>query len=228
MRLLLVEDDAGIAGFVKRGLEDAGFAVDWAANGARGCDLGLSRSYDCAVVDLMLPGLDGLSIVEQWRREGLRVPVLILSARRSVADRVAGLQSGSDDYLTKPFAFAELLARVQALIRRRAGALEPTRLTVGPLVLDLASHEATLDGHRLELQPKEFALLGYLMRNAGRVVSKAMILEHVWDLSFEPQANVVEARISRLRDKLDRPDQAGMIRTLRGVGYILEAPAHSA
>ena len=225
MRVLLVEDDAGIAGFVKSGLEENGFSVDWAREGESGLDLGLSRPYDCAVVDLMLPGLDGSSVIAQWRQEWVAVPILILSARRSVADRVAGLRGGSDDYLTKPFAFAELLARIQALIRRRAGAAEPARLTVGPLALDLGSREVTRDGRRLDLQPREFALLEFLMRNAGRVVSKTMILEHVWEMTFEPQANVVEARISRLRDKLDRPFEAKMIRTLRGVGYVLEDPS---
>ncbi len=228
MRALIVEDDGKIAGFTKRGLEEAGFAVDWVQDGRRGLAFALATPYDCAIVDVMLPELDGLSLIRELRGRGVQTPVLILSAKRSVEERVAGLHSGSDDYLTKPFAFSELLARVHALLRRAEGAKEPTRLVVGELSLDLLRHEVVRAGRRLELKPKEFSLLEYLMRSAGRVVSKTMILEHVWDYRFEPQANVVEAAISRLRDTVDRGFSRKMIRTLRGVGYVLEAERETA
>ena len=225
MRLLVVEDDAKIASFVRAGLEQAGFAVDLAEDGERGLALALSAPYDCAVVDVMLPGLDGLALIRALRARGVRTPVLVLSAKRSVDDRVTGLNAGSDDYLTKPFAFAELLARVQALVRRATGAAEPTTLSVADLTLDLSRRTVTRGGRRIELQPKELALLEFLMRNAGRVVSKAMIMDHVWNYNFDPRTNVVEARMSRLRDKVDRGFEARLIRTLRGVGYVIEAPA---
>ncbi len=225
MRILLVEDDAKIASFVAQGLRAAGYAVDHAADGEAGLGLALSQPYDAAVIDIMLPKLDGLSLIEAMRREEVSTPVIILSARGSVDDRVKGLQTGGDDYLTKPFAFSELLARVQALIRRASGASEPTRLKVGDLRLDLLSREVTREGRKIDLQPLEFSLLEYLMRNAGRVVSKTMIMEHVWDYNFDPQTNVVEARICRLRDKIDRDFTTKMIHTVRGVGYVLkEAP----
>ncbi|MGC8723158.1 MAG: response regulator transcription factor [Acidobacteriota bacterium] len=223
MRLLIVEDDPQIAALSKKKLEEAGFAVDWARDGEEGLSLALAEPYDCAVVDVMLPRLDGLSLIREMRKERVNTPVLILSAKRSVEDRVEGLHSGSDDYLTKPFAFSELLARIHALLRRATGAMEPVRLEAGDLSLDLLRHEAFRGGKRINLKPKEFSLLEYLMRSRGRVVSKTMILEHVWDYHFEPQANVVEAAISRLRDKVDRDFEPKMIRTLRGVGYLLEA-----
>ncbi|MEJ2367698.1 MAG: response regulator transcription factor [Acidobacteriota bacterium] len=225
MRVLLVEDDAKISAFVRKGLEQAGFAVDCAQDGEKGLTLALAEPYDCAVIDVMLPRLDGLALIKELRNHDVKTPVLILSAKRSVDDRVKGLYSGSDDYLTKPFAFAELLARVQALIRRATGVGEPTSLTVADLHMDLLKRTVTRAGERIELQPREFALLEFLMRNSGRVVSKTMIMEHVWNYNFDPQTNVVEARISRLRDKLDRGFERKMIRTLRGVGYVLEEPA---
>jgi two-component system OmpR family response regulator len=224
MRVLIVEDDRTIASFVAKGLRQAGLAVDHADNGPDGLDLALSEPYDVAVIDLMLPGLDGLEIIEQMRRHRIGTPVIILSAKRSVDDRVKGLQSGGDDYLTKPFAFAELLARIQALLRRASGTAEPTRLMVGALTLDLLTREVTRDGRRLDLQPREFSLLEYLMRNAGRAVSKTMILQHVWDYAFDPQTNVVEVLMSRLRGKLDGEFPEKMIHTIRGVGYVLKAP----
>ncbi len=224
MRVLIVEDDQRIAGFVAKGLQQAGLTVDRAGNGPDGLEMALSAPYDAAVVDVMLPGLDGLTLIERLRQEQIQTPVLILSARRSVDDRVAGLQRGGDDYLTKPFAFAELLARVQALMRRASAATEPSRLTVGPLTVDPLTREVVRDGDRLELQPREFALLEYLMRNAGRPVSKTMILQHVWNYSFDPQTNVVEVLVSRLRTKLDGERADRMIHTLRGVGYVLRAP----
>ncbi len=221
MRVLVVEDDLKIASFVIKGLGQAGFAVDHAADGETGLHLALNESYDVAVVDLMLPNRDGLSLIEELRRQQVNTPVIILSARRSVDDRVKGLQSGGDDYLTKPFAFTELLARVQALIRRAGNAPHPSRLAVGDLVVDLLTREVRRGGEKLDLQPREFALLEYLMRQAGRVVSKTMILEHVWDYSFDPQTNVVDVLVCRLRNKVDRDFAAKLIHTIRGVGYVL-------
>jgi DNA-binding response OmpR family regulator len=221
VRALIVEDDRAIAEFVARGLREAGFAVDQAADGATGLELALSEPYDVAVVDLMLPQRDGLSLIDELRRRGRTTPVLILSARRSVDDRVRGLQSGGDDYLTKPFAFAELLARVQALVRRATRAPEPTTLTIGDLTLDLLSRKVTRGGTPIELRPREFALLEYLMRNPSKVVSKTMILSHVWDYSFDPQTNIVDVLVSRLREKIDRPFDHKLLRTVRGVGYVL-------
>ena len=221
MRVLVVEDDAKIAAFITIGLKQAGFVVDQVADGAAGLALALTEPYAVGVIDLMLPQLDGLSLIEEIRRRQVNTPMLILSAKRSVDDRVKGLQTGGDDYLTKPFAFAELLARVQALIRRASGVTEPTRLKVGDLTLDLLTREVTRAGERLELQPREFALLEYLMRNAGRVISKTLILSHVWDYHFDPQTNVVDVLVSRLRSKVDKNHSEKYIQTLRGVGYVL-------
>ena len=221
MRVLLVEDDEKIASFVGRGLTEAAFAVDYAANGEDGLHLALTEPYDAAVVDIMLPRLDGLVLIEELRRHKISTPVLILSARRSVDDRVQGLQAGGDDYLTKPFALSELLARVQALIRRATRTTEPSRLTAGDLVMDLLTREVARAGQRLDLRPREFSLLEYLMRHAGRPVSKTMILERVWDYSFDPQTNVVDVLVCRLRNKVDREFQQKLIQTIRGVGYVL-------
>ncbi len=221
MRLLVVEDDATIASFVTRGLEEAGHAVDVAADGTRGLEMALHEPYDAAVIDVMLPGRDGLSLIEELRRRRINTPVLILSARRSVDDRVKGLQAGGDDYLTKPFAFSELLARVQALIRRSQGVTEPTRLVVGDLSLDLLARRVERAGRLIELRPREFALLEYLMRNAGRVVSKTSIMEHVWNYSFDPRTNVVDVLVFRLRERVDKGFDTALIRTVRGVGYAL-------
>jgi len=220
---LLIEDDDTIADFVARGLREAGFAVDRAADGAEGLDAALAQTYDVAVVDVMLPRRDGLSVIEELRRKGVITPVLILSAKRSVDDRVRGLQAGGDDYLTKPFAFAELLARVQALVRRASRTPEPTTLTVEDLVLDLLSRRVTRAGTVVDLRPREFALLEYLMRNAGKVISKTMILSHVWEYNFDPQTNIVDVLVSRLRDKVDRAFDTKLIHTVRGVGYVLRA-----
>jgi two-component system OmpR family response regulator len=218
MRLLVVEDDSKIASFVVRGLRQAGYAVDQASDGETGLALAESTEFDAAVVDIMLPRLDGLSLVRRLRAGRGRVPVLFLSAKSSVDDRVRGLQSGGDDYLTKPFAFSELLARIQALIRRATHSPEATRLSAGDVTLDLVTREVTRAGERVELQPREFSLLAYLLRNAGRPVSKTMILEHVWDYSFDPQTNVVDVVVSRLRAKID-PDRS-RLETVRGIGYI--------
>ncbi|MFZ1198745.1 MAG: response regulator transcription factor [Desulfobacterales bacterium] len=222
MHILLVEDDVKIASFIKKGLTSAGHVIDHARDGQEGLEMALSAPYDAAVIDIMLPKLDGLSLIETVRREKINTPVIILSARDAVSDRVRGLQAGGDDYLTKPFAFTELLARLQALVRRATGTAEPTRLKVADLTLDLMTREVTRGKRPLALQPLEFSLLAYLIRNAGRVVSKTMIMQHVWDYHFDPQTNVVEARISRLRDKIDRGFDTKLIHTVRGVGYVLK------
>jgi two-component system OmpR family response regulator len=219
MRILVVEDDKKIASFVVNGLKQSGYAVDHAADGENGLLQAQTIAYDAAVVDLMLPKLDGLSLIGQLREGGARIPVLILSAKASIDDRVRGLQAGGDDYLTKPFAFSELLARVQALIRRSSQAPEPTRLGVGDLTMDLLTREVKRGSEAIELQPREFALLEYLMRNPKRPVTKTMILEHIFDYSFDPQTNVVDVLVHRLRSKVDK-DKA-MLHTIRGVGYVL-------
>jgi len=219
---LLVEDDVKIASFIIKGLRSAGYAVDHALDGAAGLDLALSEPYDGVVIDIMLPKRDGLSLIRELREQKVNTPALILSAKGSVDDRVKGLETGADDYLTKPFAFSELLARVQALIRRAGGISDPTRLIVADLSVNLLSREVIRDGKNILLQPLEFSLLEYLMRHAGRIVSKTMIMEHVWDYHFDPQTNVVEARISRLRDKIDKGFEKKLIHTVRGVGYVLK------
>jgi DNA-binding response OmpR family regulator len=224
MRVLLVEDDGKIASFIVKGLQQAGFAVDRAETGTDGLHLGQTQPYDAAIIDLMLPDLDGLSVIKELRRHAIRTPVIILSAKRSVDDRVKGLYTGSDDYLTKPFAFAELLARIQALIRRATGAAEPTRLVVGDLVMDLGARQVTRANRTIDLQAREFSLLEYLMRHEGHVVSKTMILEHVWDYRFDPQTNVVDVLVCRVRSKVDREFPAKMIHTIRGMGYVLRLP----
>ncbi|HEV2391277.1 MAG TPA: response regulator transcription factor [Verrucomicrobiae bacterium] len=219
MRILVVEDDKKIASFVINGLKQSGFAVDHCGDGEEALIRAETIAYDAAVVDVMLPRLDGLSLIQQLRAGGKHLPVLILSAKASVDDRVRGLQAGGDDYLTKPFAFSELLARIQALIRRATHTPEPTRLVVGDLTMDLLSREVQRAAERIELQPREFALLEYFMRHANRPVTKTMILEHIFDYSFDPQTNVVDVLVHRLRSKVDT-DKA-MIHTIRGVGYVL-------
>jgi two-component system, OmpR family, response regulator len=220
MRILVVEDDAKIASFVVNGLKQSGFAVDRCAEGEEALAVAGTTSYDAAIIDIMLPKLDGLSLVRQLRKQGVRVPVIILSAKATVDDRVKGLQAGGDDYVTKPFAFSELLARVQALIRRATNATEPTRLVAGDLTMDLLNREVIRGGERIELQAREFSLLEYLMRHAGRVVTKTMIMEHIWDYSFDPQTNVVDVLVCRLRNKIDR--DKNLVHTIRGVGYVLK------
>ncbi len=222
MRVLVVEDDDKIASFIHNGLKEAGFAVDRASDGNQGLALGLEGVYDAAVVDIMLPGLDGLSLIERLRQKGITTPVIILSAKRSVDDRVRGLQIGGDDYLTKPFSFSELLARIQALIRRASRVAEPTSLRMGDLHLDLLSRQVRRGDKRIELPAREFALLEYLMRNQGRVVSKTSILEHVYDYSFDPQTNVVDVLVHRLRRKVDQGFEPKLIHTVRGMGYVLK------
>lgn len=219
MRILVVEDDKKIASFVVNGLKQSGYAVDHSADGEEALAQAQGIAYDAGVVDVMLPKLDGLSLIQQLRAKGVRMPLLILSAKASVDDRVRGLQAGGDDYLTKPFAFSELLARIQALIRRATQTPEPTRLVVGDLTLDLLTREVQREGEKIELQPREFALLEYLMRHPNRAVTKTMILEHIFDYSFDPQTNVVDVLVHRLRNKVDKGK--AMIHTIRGVGYVL-------
>jgi len=222
MRLLLIEDDKKIALFVKTGLEEAGFIVDHADNGKDGLHYALVETYAVAIVDLMLPGIDGLSIIMAMRNKGIKTPVLILSAKRSIDERVEGLKAGSDDYLIKPFAFSELLARVQALMRRLSMAEAVPELQVADLKLDVFARKVTRAGKEIDLQPLEFSLLQYLMSNAGRIVSKTMIIEHVWDYNFNPQTNVVESRICYLREKVDKNFSPKLIHTVRGVGYVIK------
>jgi len=222
MRVLLIEDDTKIASFIIKGLKAEGFAVDHAVDGDTGLHLAMTEPYDVAVIDIMLPRRDGFDIVASLRQAKRALPVIILSARGATEDKVKGLQLGSDDYLTKPFAFSELLARIQALLRRNRGASEPTRLEAGDLSMNLITREVVRQGRRIELQPLEFSLLEYLMRNAGKVVSKTMIMEHVWDYHFDPQTNVVESRIYHLREKIDKDFDTKLIQTVRGVGYVLQ------
>jgi len=221
MRVLVVEDDRKIASFVAEGLKQAGYAVDVAGDGAEALLLATATGYDAAIVDLMLPLLDGLSLIERMRAKRIATPVLILSAKRTVDDRVKGLRAGGDDYMTKPFSFSEVLARIEALIRRATRQTEPTSLSAGELTLDLLTREARRGDLALPLQPREFALLEYMMRNRGRIVSKTSILEHVYDYSFDPQTNVVDVLMHRLRMKIDKGFEAKLIRTVRGAGYVL-------
>ncbi len=225
MYALVVEDDERIRRFIAKGLRSAGHTVDTAADGNEGLSLLCMKQHDVAVVDLMLPGLDGLSLIREARRKGVTVPILVLSARASVADRIRGLQEGADDYLTKPYSFAELEARLQALLRRSGGQSETsTVLKVGPLVLDRLGRRLHRDGQEIMLQPREYALMEYLMMNPGRVVSKSTMLDRIWGISFDPQTNVVDVLVSRLRAKVDRNFEPKLIRTRRGMGYVLEVP----
>jgi two-component system, OmpR family, response regulator len=225
VRILFIEDDQVITSFVIKGLKEAGFVVDHAPDGEEGLHKALTDTYDMAIVDLMLPKLDGLSLISQVRQEKPTIPIMILSAKRSVDDRVKGLETGSDDYLTKPFSFSELLARINALMRRVTGTPSPTKFIVADLSLDLLSRDVVRAGNKIDLQPKEFSLLEYLMRNSGRAVTKTMIMEHVWDLNFDPQTNIVEVRISKLRDKIDKDYEKKLLHTIRGAGYILKETA---
>src|SRR5579863_1088383 len=218
MKILVIEDDRETADYLAKGLGEAGHTVDRAANGRDGLFLAGHESYDLLIVDRMLPGTDGLSIVRAMRGAGIETPVLFLTTRSSIEDRVAGLDAGVDDYLVKPFAFAELLARVSALGRRPRQAVLETMLRVGDLELDLAARTARRAGRRVDLQPREYRLLEYLMRHAGQIVTRAMLLEHVWDFHFDPQTSVVEVHISRLRSKIDRGFASELIHTIRGAG----------
>ena len=222
MRVLVIEDDDSIASFVARGLREAGYAADVANNGHDGLAKAQTGEYDAAIVDLMLPGRDGLSLVDALRKSGIHTPVLVLTARRSVEERVQGLQAGADDYLTKPFAFPELLARVQALIRRARGTPEPVEFTYRDLTLNRLTRRVAREGREIDLRPREFALLELLLRNPERVISKTMILSHVWGYDFDPGSNVVDVLVFRLRDKIDRGFTPPLLHTVRGVGYVLK------
>lgn len=222
MRLLLVEDEHEIQAFLGKALAEAGYEVDLAADGKTAEVLATANTYDILIIDLGLPDQDGINLIMQLRDMGVRAPVLILSARRSVDDRVRGLEQGGDDYLTKPFALAELLARLRNLLKRNAPQGETTRLRVQDLELDLLRREATRGGQALQLTPQEFVLLEYLCRNAGRVVTRSMILDKVWGMRIQPDTNVVDVHIYRLRGKVDGNHQTPLIRTLRGVGYVLK------
>jgi two-component system OmpR family response regulator len=224
MRILVVEDDKDVAGFVVRGLKEVGFVVDHADNGRDGLFLAASESYDAIILDRMLPGgIDGLRVLETIRGQKNSVPVLILSALGEVDDRVKGLKAGGDDYLTKPFAFAELLARVEALARRGKGESPVTKLVVDDLELDLLSRQVKRAGQKIDLQPREFRLLEFLMRHDGQVVTRTMLLEGVWDYHFDPQTNVIDVHVSRLRQKVDKPFPTPLIHTVRNAGYMLRA-----
>lgn len=224
MRILVVEDDKKIAGFIVKGLTEAGFTVDHAADGEKGLRMAQSEPYAAAVVDIMVPKRDGLSLIETLRKGKVALPVIILSAKRTVEERVKGLEAGGDDYLAKPFSFSELLARVNALVRRGVAAQpETTRFTAGDLTLDVITREVTRAGKPIALQSREFKLLEYLLRNHGRPISKVMILENLWGYDFDPQTNVVDVLVCRLRDKVDKPFDGRLIQTIRGVGYVLKA-----
>ncbi|MBI9107502.1 MAG: response regulator transcription factor [Spirochaetales bacterium] len=217
---MIIEDDAAISDFLMKGLREAGFTVESSATGEEGLGLLSDGDFDAAIIDIMLPGIDGLSVIEQLRGSGHQLPILILSARRSVDDRIAGLQKGGDDYLVKPFSFSELLARLQALLRRSGIKTEPGLMEALGVSLDIASREVKRDGVKIDLNPKEFSLLEYLIRNRGMVMSKTMIMEHVWGYDFDPQTNVVDVLISRLRSKIDNGTEMKLIHTIRGVGYV--------
>ncbi len=224
MRILLIEDDRQAAAYLVKGLKESGYAVDHAANAGEGSHLALQENYDAMIIDRMLPGGDGLSIIEAIRGRGNATPVLILSALGEVDDRVKGLRAGGDDYLTKPYAFSELLARLKALLRRRAGGVDG-QLRVADLEMDLLARSVTRGGTRIDLQPREFRLLEYLMRHSNQVVTRTMLLEHVWDYHFDPQTNVIDVHVSRLRQKIDKNFSAPLLHTVRGAGYCLRAPA---
>jgi len=221
MKILIIEDDKGIQSFVHKGLKEAGFTVDTASDGEEGYGLLMQEEYDAAVVDIMLPGMDGLSVIEKVRRKGIKTPIIILSAKREVDDRIRGLQKGGDDYLTKPFSFSELLVRIQALIRRSAAVMPETVLSCGDLTLSLISRKVERGGREIELQPKEFSLLEYLLRNKGRVLSKTLIMEKIWQYDFDPQTNIVDVLVSRLRSKIDKDFDKKLLHTVRGVGYVI-------
>ena len=224
MRILVVEDDAETREYLNRGLSEAGHIVDTADNGNSGLSLACDPKYDVMVIDRMLPGCDGLAVIQAVRDAGLSTPVLILSALGEVSDRVTGLRQGGDDYLVKPFAFSELLARLDALVRRTDIESTATRLVVSDLEMDLLAREVTRAGQHIELQPREFRLLEYLMRHQGHVVTRTMLLEQVWDYNFDPQTNVIDVHVSRLRRKIDRGFDAPLIQTVRGAGYVLRGP----
>jgi len=223
MRILIIEDDKKIAAFIAKGLKQAGCTIDTAPDGEAGLELALAETYDAAILDVMLPRRDGLSVVEEMRKEKVNTPVIILSAKRSVDDRIKGLQAGGDDYLTKPFSFSELLARVQALVRRSSPAAESaTLLQVADISMDLVKHRVERAGKPIELHNREWTLLELFMRHPDRMMSKTMILENVWDYDFDPQTNVVDVLVCRLRNKIDKEYPIKLLHTVRGMGYVLK------
>jgi heavy metal response regulator len=222
MRLLVVEDEAKVASFIKKGLEEEGYAVDIAADGEDGLALGLMRVHDLIILDIRLPKLDGLRVLQALRQDNVTAPVLLLTVRATIEDKVLGLDAGADDYLTKPFAFQELVARVRALLRRRVEA-EPTVLRIDDLTLDPARRTVARRGEKIDLTPREFALLDYFMRNPGRVLTRTMIAEHVWDYSFDTSTNVIDVYVNYLRKKIDTDREPKLLHTIRGVGYVLKA-----
>ncbi len=222
MRLLIIEDDRKTASFIKKGFKRAGFTVDHVSDGEKALSLLLSETYDVAVLDIMLPKLDGISVVKEIRKVGVNTPVIILSAKHSADDRIRGLNCGGDDYLVKPFLFSELLARVHALTRRKNYTIQDMQLNVGDIKLDIRTREVFRSGKKIELRAKEFELLEYFMRNEGIVLMKTMILEHLWGYNFEPQTNVVEVLVCNLRNKIEHKGEKKIINTMRGVGYVLK------
>jgi DNA-binding response OmpR family regulator len=221
MRMLVVEDDPKIAAFLGKSFQENGFSVDEARSGEDAWVMATTREYDAGIVDLMLPGLDGLTLIERLRERKVGFPIIVLSAKRAIEDRVLCLQHGADDYVGKPFAFSELLARTQAVLRRARGGSEPSRLEIADVVLDRFSREVTRAGKKIDLQPREFALLEHLMRNAGKALSKTFLLEKLWNYDFNPQTNVVDVLVCRLRNKVDKDFACKLIHTMRGVGYVL-------
>ena len=224
MHILLIEDDPSVAEYIIKGLRENTYSVEHAADGKRGLHSATNGNFDALIVDRMLPGLDGLSIIQNLRAGGDKTPALILSALGEVDDRVNGLRAGGDDYLVKPFAFAELLARLEAILRRQQVNTHQTRLKVADLEMDLLSHKVTRGGQVFSLQPREYKLLEFLMKHAGQVVTRTMLLENVWDYHFDPQTNVIDVHISRLRQKIDRGFDKVLLSTVRGAGYLLQDP----
>lgn len=222
MRVLVIEDESGVAGFLKKGLREASYAVDVADNGVDGLHLASTETYDAIVLDLMLPGKDGFTLLRELRGKGCTTPIICLTARDAVTDRIKGLDLGADDYLSKPFSFSELLARIRALLRR-GQTLSGNPIVVGDLTIDVLARDVNRSGKRIDLSPNEYALLEYLSRNAGQVLTRTMILEHVWDMNQDPMTNVVDVHINRLRKKVDTGFDAPLIHTIRGVGYVLRA-----
>ncbi|MCK5153034.1 MAG: response regulator transcription factor [Spirochaetales bacterium] len=222
MKILIIEDDSNIISFISKGLHEAGYVVDTAADGDDGYMKLLTNQYDAAIVDIMLPGMDGLTVIENIRSKKINTPIIILSAKREVDDRVTGFKKGGDDYLIKPFSFAELLVRVQSLIRRSSESHNIVSLECDNLSMNLISHTVSRGTRSIDLQPKEFALLEYLMRNQERVLSKTLIMENIWDYNFDPQTNIVDVVVSRLRSKIDKDFNKKLLHTVRGVGYVLK------
>jgi two-component system, OmpR family, response regulator len=222
MRILLIEDDLNIASFITKGLKQEGYSIVHESDGISGYDLASEGNFDLVIIDIMLPGMNGISIIERLRNRNNKIPVLVVSAKRTVDERVKGLMTGADDYLVKPFAFSELVARIQALLRRNQSVYDATKLSYSNLTIDIQKRKVTRGDKEIDLQPREFALLEYLVRNHGRIISKTMLMEHVWDYNFDPQTNVVEARICNLRDKIDKPFKNKLIHTVKGVGYVLD------